>query len=68
MTMYAAGLDYGPDADAGYLFGGDGKGPAYANWEAEKLMMCVCDWGLTAPDCSVRADTRRWLLFHSIPS
>ena len=27
---------------------------AYTNWEADKVMTCMCDWGFTGADCSLR--------------
>lgn len=27
---------------------------AYTNWEADKVMTCICDWGFTGADCSLR--------------
>jgi hypothetical protein len=26
----------------------------YSNWEADAVTMCVCDWGFTGPDCSMK--------------
>ena len=52
--MYNAALDYGPDQTAGQVYSGDGFGPVYKNWEAEFLMMCICDWGTMGPECGTR--------------
>jgi hypothetical protein len=52
--MYNAALDYGPDQTAGQVYSGDGLGPVYKNWEAEFLMMCICDWGTMGPECGTR--------------
>ena len=54
ITMYNAALDYGPDQTAGQVYSGDGFGPVYKNWEAEFLMMCICDWGTMGPECGTR--------------
>jgi EGF-like domain len=26
----------------------------YSNWEADAVTMCICDWGFTGPDCSMK--------------
>lgn len=26
----------------------------YTNWEADMVMTCICDWGYTGGDCSLR--------------
>ena len=54
VTTNRAGLDFGFDTSAGYIPGGDGLGPQYGNWDGEVFVMCVCDWGFTGPDCSMR--------------
>ncbi|CAM9881317.1 unnamed protein product [Chrysoparadoxa australica] len=27
---------------------------SYANWEGNTAAMCICDWGFTGPDCSMK--------------
>lgn len=58
MTIENAGLIYGPDTAAGFSPGGDGVGPQYSNWDHSSMTMCVCDHGLTGPDCSYRKYNR----------
>lgn len=47
----------------------DGVGPTYSQWDASRQYGCLCDWGRTGPDCSLR--TWRMLCAHgyeAIPS
>ena len=32
----------------------DGVGPTYSQWDASRQYGCLCDWGRTGPDCSLR--------------
>ena len=53
-TIKNSGYTYGRDIAYEGQAGGDGKGPVYANWDADSTTMCVCDTGFTGPDCSMR--------------
>ena len=52
--MHHAALDFGPNRGSAQTNLGDSLGPLYSNWEAEYLMMCICDWGLFGPECETR--------------
>ena len=43
---------YAPDYDSTALSAGDGHGPIYANWDAEAITMCRCEYGFFGSDCS----------------
>lgn len=52
MTIGDASLLHGID----YLYtsshSGDGKGITYSGWDADNVMVCICNYGYTGPDCS----------------
>ena len=51
-TIRDIGLYEGADYDTATGTGGDGLGPAYANWDSDSVTMCNCDAGFFGPDCS----------------
>ena len=52
MTIGEMSTLYGVDTDPGTM--GDGTGPTYTLWDAAVTYGCVCDWGYTGADCSLR--------------
>ena len=52
VTLEDAALLYGMDYNASELTSGDGIGSLYSNWDGDHVMICVCDYGYTGPDCS----------------
>ena len=54
ITTHQAGLTYGRDTPAGFSPGGDGRGPAYTNWDGHVTTLCACDTGFFGADCSLR--------------
>merc|ERR1719352_685966 len=51
---YVNDMLFGPNRGSAQTNLGDSLGPLYSNWEAEYLMMCICDWGLFGPECETR--------------
>jgi len=51
-TMKRIASEYGLDTGSATM--GDGAGPSYTVWDSEVQYGCVCDWGFTGPDCSLR--------------
>lgn len=43
------GLDY----DSTILYGGDGYGSSYSNWDSQSITICECEDGFFGPDCSL---------------
>lgn len=52
MSMKDISIFFGPDYDNTVSNAGDGRGPTYANWDAEAIMMCRCEYGFFGSDCS----------------
>jgi hypothetical protein len=53
MSIKDVSLFYGPDYDSSITFSGDGKGPIYANWDADMISICRCDYAFFGSDCSL---------------
>lgn len=52
LSMRDMSLFFAPDYDASLVSAGDGNGPIYANWDAQAIMMCRCEYGYFGSDCS----------------
>ncbi|CAM9445067.1 unnamed protein product, partial [Ectocarpus fasciculatus] len=52
LSMKDMSIFYAPDYDSSVLSAGDGHGPIYANWDANTIMMCRCEYGYFGSDCS----------------
>lgn len=51
-SMKDLAVFFAPDYDTTVLSAGDGRGPTYANWDADMIMMCRCEYGYSGSDCS----------------
>ena len=51
-SMERAAANYGMDTSDGSI--GDGRGPGYTNWDKTTVRGCVCSWGYTGEDCTLK--------------
>ena len=51
-SMERAAANYGMDTSDGSI--GDGRGPGYTNWDKTIVRGCVCSWGYTGEDCTLK--------------
>jgi hypothetical protein len=52
-TINEATYFMGSDYDSRKLYGGDGYGPSYSNWDSQSITICECEDGYFGPDCSL---------------